>query len=103
MDNTLMYGPRMYFGPADNDTWPRMYFGPCDPRNRKHSDLTRCYFCEEKFLMEPGSSPEDELYAEEVGEFWNETLQDSVLAHPDCLPMGIEATLSGEDPEWKMA
>ena len=26
-----------------------------------------------------------------------------VLAHPDCLPMGIDATIQGLDPEWKMA
>jgi hypothetical protein len=39
----------------------------------------------------------------EVGEFWSETAQTSVLAHPDCLPNGIDTVLAGQDMEWKMA
>jgi hypothetical protein len=70
---------------------------------KPHTDLTRCYFCEERFRFERGSKPSDGLYAEEVGEFWSENLQDSVLAHPDCTPMGIDAIFNGTDPEWKMA
>lgn len=63
----------------------------------------QCHFCEEKFTPQPGTSADDGLFEEEVGEFWSENLQDSVLAHPDCLPLGIDAVLTGEDPEWKMA
>jgi hypothetical protein len=48
-------------------------------------------------------SEDDDLYEEEVGEFWSEVVNHSVLAHPDCLPMGIDATLNGADPEWKLA
>lgn len=72
-----MYGPLMYYGP-----------------------VKRCHFCHEIIKTEPGDI---DLYLEEIGEFWSENLQDSVLAHPDCLPMGIDATLAGEDPEWKLA
>jgi len=63
----------------------------------------KCHFCGDTFLVEKGSSPDDELFAEEVGEFYSNKLQDSVLAHPDCLPLGIEAVLEGNDPEWVMA
>lgn len=62
--------------------------------------MKRCHFCQERLRVDP---QDDEFYLEEVGEFWSEVLQRSVLAHPDCLPMGITATLLGEDPEWKMA
>jgi hypothetical protein len=65
--------------------------------------LSTCFFCGEKFRLERGSTPEDGLYTEEVGEWWSEKLQDSVLGHPDCLPMGLDAVLNGDDPEWKMA
>ena len=68
-----------------------------------HKDLTRGYFCGEPFKYEPGTKPEDGLYAEEVGEFWNKEHACSVLDHPDCLPNGIDAVFSGEDPEWSMA
>ena len=78
-----MYGPLMYFGPIEPEPEPK-----------------RCHFCQDKLLHEDG---DDEIYLEEVGEFWSEVLQRAVLAHPECLPMGIEATLSGDDPEWKMA
>lgn len=59
---------------------------------------TRCYFCEEPFLFDKHG-----MYREEVGEFWSEKLQHSVIAHPDCLPNGIDTVFLGEDPEWKMA
>ncbi len=58
----------------------------------------RCHFCGDKFLMD-----KYDMYREEVGEFWSDALQDSVLAHPDCLPLGIDAVIAGEDPDWKMA
>lgn len=67
------------------------------------SVLSTCYFCGDKFRLSRGTKPEDGDYAEEVGEFWSEKLQHSVLAHPDCLPMGITNTLEGKDPDWKMA
>lgn len=66
-------------------------------------DLTRCYFCGDKFLLTPGTAPGNEDWAEEVGEFWSTRLQTSVIAHPDCLPKGITATLLDEDDEWKLA
>lgn len=64
--------------------------------SKKH----RCHFCQERVLV---ASYDDDEWMEEVGEFWSEVLNRSVLAHPDCLPMGIDATLSGADPEWKLA
>lgn len=66
-------------------------------------DLTRCYWCLERFRYEKGTKPEDGMYLDEVGEWWSESLQDSVLGHPDCLPMGVDATLQGLDPNWCMA
>ncbi len=65
--------------------------------------LSTCYFCGDKFLLTRGTVADDSDYAEEVGEFWSEKLQASVLAHPDCLPMGITNTLLGKDDEWKLA
>jgi hypothetical protein len=64
-------------------------------------DTDRCHFCEDEIKKD-----KDGWILEsngEIGEFWSESLQDSVLAHPDCLPLGIDAVFSGEDPEWKMA
>ena len=61
-------------------------------------DPTVCHFCGSKLRMDRGG-----MYLEEVGEFWGEAIQDSVLAHPDCLPLGIDATQAGEDPNWVMA
>jgi len=58
----------------------------------------RCHFCEATLKRN-----KDGWYTEEVGEFWSDKLQDSVLAHPDCLPLGIDAVFNGEDPDWKMA
>lgn len=59
----------------------------------------QCHFCQGKLNKDRlGMS-----YTEEVGEFWSKTLQDSVIAHPDCLPNGIDAVFSQEDPEWSMA
>lgn len=66
-------------------------------------EARRCYFCGEKFRYERGTPIEEDMFAEEVGEFWSEKLQDSFLGHPDCLPMGITATIEGQDPDWKMA
>jgi hypothetical protein len=66
-----------------------------------HKDLNRCYFCEAEFRMIGPKG--DQWYAEEVGEFWNKDVQDSVLAHPDCTPFGIDAIFTGEDPVWSMA
>jgi hypothetical protein len=68
-----------------------------------HKDISACYWCGEIFKVQKGTQPEDGLYTEEVGEFWNKDHQDSVLGHPDCSPMGVEAILSGEDPVWMMA
>ena len=62
-----------------------------------------CHFCGTKFTPEPGTKPEDGLFKEEVGEFWSIIKQDSVLAHPDCLPLGIDAVFNETDPEWRMA
>ena len=45
----------------------------------------------------------DGTFTEEVGEFWSDKLQNSVLAHPDCTPNGIDAIINGTDPDWKMA
>jgi hypothetical protein len=64
---------------------------------------TDCYWCGEPFRLERGTMPEDGLYVEEVGEFWSEEMQDSVLGHPDCTPLGIDAIVRGEDPDWKLA
>jgi hypothetical protein len=66
-------------------------------------DLTRCYWCGSPFLLERGSSPHDGLYVKEVGEFFSPTLNDSVLGHPYCTPLGIDAIISGDDPERVMA
>jgi hypothetical protein len=63
----------------------------------------RCYFCGEQFRLVKGTRPEDEYYADEVGEWWNTELEESFLGHPDCLPMGATETLEGHDPVWKMA
>jgi hypothetical protein len=57
-----------------------------------------CHFCGGTFRFDKHG-----MYAEEVGEFWSDKLQDSVVGHPDCTPNGIEAIIMGEDPEWKMA
>ena len=60
-----------------------------------------CAFCQMELKRD-----EDDMLLEsngEVGEFWSETLNVSVLAHPDCTPLGIDAIQQGEDPEWKMA
>ena len=67
------------------------------------TDLSKCYWCGAEFRVEPGSKPGDGLYAEEVGEFWSKSMQDSVLGHPDCTPLGIDAIFNGEDAEWSMA
>lgn len=64
-------------------------------------DGDRCHFCEEVIVRNKGKV--NESYIGEIGEFWSVKLNDSVLAHPDCLPLGIDAVFSGEDPEWKMA
>lgn len=63
-----------------------------------HIDLSVCYFCGGLFELD-----EYEMYTEEVGEFWNKQVQESVLAHPDCLPLGIGAVTEGKDPVWTMA
>lgn len=63
-----------------------------------HADTSKCYFCEGAFEKD-----KYDMYTEEVGEFWNVKAEDSVLAHPDCTPMGIDAIITGEDKEWKLA
>jgi hypothetical protein len=68
-----------------------------------HKDLNRCYFCEALFTFEKGTEPEDGLYAEQVGEFWNKEKQDSVLAHVDCLPDDADKIILGQHPVWCMA
>ena len=65
---------------------------------KKHEDTNYCYFGGERFLKDRHGE-----YTEEVAELWSDQLQDTVLAHPDCTPRGIEAILMGEDPDWKMA
>ena len=67
------------------------------------ADLSRCYWCGAQFRYKRGTKPADGYYTEEVGEFWSMTMQDSVLGHPNCTPMGIDAILTEEDPEWRMA
>lgn len=59
-----------------------------------------CYFCGESVLVGP---EENEEYADDVGEWWSESMQRSVLGHADCLPMGATATMQGSDPNWKLA
>jgi hypothetical protein len=61
----------------------------------------RCHFCEETIKKDKSGWILESNG--EIGEFWSKTLQDSVLAHPDCLPNGADAALTGEDPEWSMA
>lgn len=63
-----------------------------------HKDLNRCYFCEAEFKLD-----KYDMHTEEVGEFWNMEKQDSVLAHADCTPLGIDAILTEQDPVWRMA
>lgn len=63
-----------------------------------HKDTSKCYFCNAKFIVD-----KYEMYEEEVGEFWNKDEQQSVLGHPDCTPLGINAIQQGEDPTWQMA
>jgi hypothetical protein len=63
----------------------------------KKIDTTRCHFCEDKLKKTDG------WYGEEIGEFWSKTMNDTVLAHPDCLPNGIDAVFQQTDPEWSMA
>ncbi len=59
---------------------------------------SHCFWCHSKFRKD-----KYDMYTEEVGEFWSDELQNSVLGHPDCTPLGVEAILLGEDPVWKMA
>jgi hypothetical protein len=61
----------------------------------KEFKADRCHFCEETV------DPDD--FETEVGEFWSRTKEDTILAHPDCLPLGIDAVFDGTDPEWCMA
>jgi hypothetical protein len=64
-----------------------------------HAWITsHCFFCESELKMDGCGMP-----VEEVGEFWSDALEDSVLGHPDCTPLGIDAIQTGEDPDWKMA
>ena len=65
---------------------------------KPQENMNECYFCGAEFLRDKFDD-----YTEEVGEFWSDKLQDSVLAHPDCTPRGVEAILMGEDPDWKLA
>jgi hypothetical protein len=64
-------------------------------------NVNQCHFCGTKIKKDKDGwiLPSNG----EIGEFWSETLQDSVLAHPDCLPNGIDAVFEGSDTEWKMA
>jgi hypothetical protein len=45
----------------------------------------RCELCGEKFVVDKFG-----LYVDEVGEFWNEKTENSVLAHAQC---GYDAEL----------
>lgn len=57
-----------------------------------------CAFCQQGLKKDKQG-----MYKEEVGEFWSEELQNSVLGHPDCTPRGIDTIQNGQDPEWSMA
>lgn len=67
------------------------------------SDTLRCHFCEEAILLEKGTTPDDGMYAEEVGEFYNTKLDKAFLGHPDCVPGGMESIFDNSNPEWVMA
>lgn len=63
-----------------------------------HKDTSECYFCGSKLQVDKYGD-----YTEEVGEFWNMNVQQSVLGHPDCTPNGVEAMLMEKDPVWRLA
>ena len=62
------------------------------------AEVFHCHFCGERLAYDGWVFEEND-----VGEWWSEKLQHSVLAHADCLPMGATATCEGRDPEWKLA
>jgi hypothetical protein len=64
----------------------------------KPIDVNRCHFCETALRLKADGME----YTTEVGEWWSRSLQDSALAHPDCLPYGLEGTYES-DAEWTMA
>lgn len=39
----------------------------------------------------------------EMGEFWSSVLNRAVVAHPECLPCGVDAAFDRTDPEWSFA
>jgi hypothetical protein len=66
----------------------------------KMAEPQHCYFCQAAFTPEYPDEPDSGLYKEEVGEFWSNELDESVLAHADCVP---EGTFEGTNEEWSMA
>ena len=62
-------------------------------------EVMRCHFCGEQLK----EFPDCRYGSDEFGEFFSELLRDSVLAHPDCLPVSIDDIQAGKHPEWKMA
>jgi len=63
--------------------------------------MSHCFLCERELPIDSdGMIIGDD---EEVGEFWADAFEDSVLIHPDCLPQGIDAVFEGTDPDWKLA
>ena len=57
-----------------------------------------CHFCGGVKKLDPDGMPYKQF--PEMGEFWSNKLEDSVMAHVDCLP---EGTIEGTNKEWSMA
>lgn len=67
------------------------------PKDSRLWIISHCHFCETELEIDAdGMYHPDEV----VGEFWSNKRQDTVIAHPDCLP---EGTLEGTNEEWSMA
>jgi hypothetical protein len=49
-----------------------------------------------------GCNIDPDNFNDEIGEFWSDKLQDTVVAHPDCAP-DFQAIFDGSHPDWKMA
>ena len=67
-------------------------------KERKMEREWTCHFCGEVKKLDEDGLPYKQF--PEMGEFWSEKLQDSVMAHVDCLPEGV---LEGTNDEWSMA
>lgn len=57
-----------------------------------------CHFCPSPIEADDTGMP-----YEEVAEVVPRAGGESVLAHIDCVPGGVESAQSGENPDWKMA